>query len=1511
MLPLPLGKLLVATLCLCVCPRAVYTAVYAVDDFGSQTGALNTWNGGTGWNSSWSVQNEASGWVRENLVPLIYDNLLVSGGYAVGGDNHTAAGRPLNPASFGAAQVTGGGAIGQPGSELWISFLARREAATNWRLTAHQGGAASWTSDNAKFGVSIVSNKWVLIPQDQESQAVSTGVTASVGEAFLLVLHIEFGEPDVISLFVNPTSLGGSAPTVPSATLSFISTDIRFNRILWYPGSQTNQGSIDEIRFGSTYADVTPLDPNPNTLPEVTIVAPEDGITMVQGQVLSFTATANDVEDGNITSSLVWESHLDGTLGTGGTVQVAIANLTLGAHVFTATATDSGGRTGRARIEAVVEADTGLRILTHTIPSAVVGSSFTKVLDAFGGTPPYTWDTASGTSLPTGFSLGSSTGSITGQGQALVSRDIDFRVTDSLGVQSTRLLTFRVVAPPSTGPQVYTTMLPPLTLGVPYDFTISADSNAVTYVVRGGSLPPGLTLNQSTGRIQGTVPTSVTSDITSFEIWVGNSQFNPALSPDDHVNNTYRTARLYGMRMYQSSDAPRFVRVFLASGQSNMGGTGADGAAVGTVYAPPLSDVWYAPTHPSTPNIHVNNWIPMGINPTTPGVGSELSFARNMADAFPSDRIAIIKSAVGGAGIGYWLPGEKGHEALQEAIIFARQRLDAQVTSGEISGYSFEGLIWMQGENECNALPEFGANSYDTSLTNLATWIKNDTFNPDFRVVLGRVDIKLDPSLGGPDSINVQALTTVRSKQQSWADARSWADWFSTDDLGHTDAWHYNGPAYLTMGERFADSMIDLLGAGPQIDITTHPQSQTVTEGANVSLTVVATGDQLTYQWQVTSLGGSSWSNISWAVSSTLSLTNVDSGDTGDYRVVITDSASDSVTSNTASLQVGTAGTVPTITTTTLPSAIIGTAYTNTLQATGGDGALAWTVVSGSLPSGLGLGSSGLLSGTPSGSAGTSNFTVRVTDVDSDYDEQALSLTVQAQAAAPTFSPSAGTYEAPLNITLSSATTGASFVYTTDGSDPKSSGTATTGGSLTLNASATVRAYAQASGFADSSVSQAVYVIEEEEPVDGNTLAVETFDYTASTLIEGLSGGSGWGSTWEVEGGSTSTGYVIASGSLASGDLVTTGNRLSGGHNWRSVGRLLDLTTTFAPYLNSSNRVGEDDTDLWFAWIQQVSNTAYTGKFALDHSASVYHDNNGVVRVQNVGGNWQLSLRNGAQTDDTGVAVTTGSTLFVLRLRYGTTDTADLYINPPLVAQGALGSPDATLTTTSGDLAFTEIVWFPNHSSGHGALDEIRIGTTFESVTPRPSSSTEVWTSQDIGSPSQAGSMSYNSGSETFTLEGSGDDIWNNNDSFHYATLDGGLTGNGTITARVVSLDNTDSWAKVGVMMRATLNGTSTHAMTAITAGNGAAFQRRVIAASGSDHTGVGSITAPYWVRLTRSGTSCTGYISSNGTSWTQIGSPVTISAFTGTVQIGLCVTSHNNSALCTAVFDNVTIDAD
>ena len=92
---------------------------------------------------------------------------------------------------------------------------------------------------------------------------------------------------------------------------------------------------------------------------------------------------------------------------------------------------------------------------------------------------------------------------------------------------------------------------------------------------------------------------------------------------------------------------------------------------------------------------------------------------------------------------------------------------------------------------------------------------------------------------------------------------------------------------------------------------------------------------------------------------------------------------------------------------------------------------------------------------------------------------------------------------------------------------------------------------------------------------------------------------------------------------------------------------------------------------------------------------------------------------------------------------------------------------------------------------------------------PPPPSLPSGWSNQDIGSVAVAGSASVSNG--VFTLAGSGADIWGTADQFHFAYRT--LTGNGSIVARVATLQNVDQWTKAGVMIRASLTPGSRHAM--------------------------------------------------------------------------------------------------
>jgi fibronectin type 3 domain-containing protein len=176
------------------------------------------------------------------------------------------------------------------------------------------------------------------------------------------------------------------------------------------------------------------------------------------------------------------------------------------------------------------------------------------------------------------------------------------------------------------------------------------------------------------------------------------------------------------------------------------------------------------------------------------------------------------------------------------------------------------------------------------------------------------------------------------------------------------------------------------------------------------------------------------------------------------------------------------------------------------------------------------------------------------------------------------------------------------------------------------------------------------------------------------------------------------------------------------------------------------------------------------------------------------------------------------------------------------------------------------------------------------------------WASQDIGSVGVGGSVTFSNG--VFTAGGSGADIWGTADAFRFVYLP--LTGNGVITARVLSVQNTDGWAKAGVMMRASLSANSAHAFVAVTPGNGVAWQSRSTTGGNTSNNNTPGLNAPFWVRLVRSANTFTGYRSPDGVTWTQIGSAaITMGT---TVYVGLALTSHNNSSLCTATFDNVTV---
>jgi regulation of enolase protein 1 (concanavalin A-like superfamily) len=173
----------------------------------------------------------------------------------------------------------------------------------------------------------------------------------------------------------------------------------------------------------------------------------------------------------------------------------------------------------------------------------------------------------------------------------------------------------------------------------------------------------------------------------------------------------------------------------------------------------------------------------------------------------------------------------------------------------------------------------------------------------------------------------------------------------------------------------------------------------------------------------------------------------------------------------------------------------------------------------------------------------------------------------------------------------------------------------------------------------------------------------------------------------------------------------------------------------------------------------------------------------------------------------------------------------------------------------------------------------------------------------DIGTVSPKGSFFYGYG--IHTSKGAGVASINaTTDAFNY-TYDK-LTGDGSITAKVTSMSNSNAWARAGVMIR---DGTAANAKSVavlMTPSNGVNLQWRATAGAVASNTKVTGKVAPYWVKLVRAGNVFTGYYSADGATWTAYATKTV--AMNSDVYIGLAVTSNVSGTLCTATFEKVNM---
>jgi regulation of enolase protein 1 (concanavalin A-like superfamily) len=173
------------------------------------------------------------------------------------------------------------------------------------------------------------------------------------------------------------------------------------------------------------------------------------------------------------------------------------------------------------------------------------------------------------------------------------------------------------------------------------------------------------------------------------------------------------------------------------------------------------------------------------------------------------------------------------------------------------------------------------------------------------------------------------------------------------------------------------------------------------------------------------------------------------------------------------------------------------------------------------------------------------------------------------------------------------------------------------------------------------------------------------------------------------------------------------------------------------------------------------------------------------------------------------------------------------------------------------------------------------------------------WKDKDVGNTPVAGGVL--SQKDECDLFGSGGDLWDTADSFHF--LSRPLSGDGSIVVRVKDIINTNWWAKAGITFRENDSPGSRQVSLLLTPGNGLMFARRKVNDSPMVAQYFSAIT-PLWLKLTREGNVFSAYKSANGTDWRLLGKETL--EMQSPIECGPVISSKTTDGLGGASFDHV-----
>ena len=635
------------------------------------------------------------------------------------------------------------------------------------------------------------------------------------------------------------------------------------------------------------------------------------------------------------------------------------------------------------------------------LPAGLVGTAYSQNLTAAGGSGQYTW-TLTGGSLPAGLTLAAS-GAITGTPATAQTGNFTAKVNDTAGNSVSAGFSL-LVTNPATVALLTANPLPNGIVGVPYNYGIQVTGGTPPYFwsITQGQVPAGVTFDATNGTFSGT-PTTPGSFV--FVLTLTDSGGTPAgglpsaavkhasVGPTSATGNY--TIRIAGVNDFQITTAQTLPNG--AMGQSYSTTLAASGGAA------PYK--WQL----------VNGTLPAGLTlstggvlagtPSTAGAAALLIQATDTTGAVATASFllrianpnvpAINATPAPPAGL-VSVPYQAGFSALGGKLPYTWS-----IGAGSLP----PGLSLNPQSGALGGTPSQAGNfPFTVQVTDSARVSATQAFT----IRVNTATLQIAPSPAIPNAtLNVPYVfglsVTGGTAPYTWSlSAGSLPGGFSIDSSSGV----LSGTAATTGVYPFTVSVADAkFGvASQQYQLTVQSNALTITTSSLPPATVGAAytfglqeaNGSPPWTWSVAS--GSPPPGIQLASDSGMLAGTPTSAGSFAFTVQVTDGTTATARANFTLV----VNPPPlNIVTTVLPGGAAGAAYSQTLQAKGGTGAIAWSIAAGTLQPGLSLaGATGAITGTPT-TPGAFPFTAQAKDSTGVLAVQALTLNIAAPALAP------------------------------------------------------------------------------------------------------------------------------------------------------------------------------------------------------------------------------------------------------------------------------------------------------------------------------------------------------------------------------------------------------------------------------------------------------------------------------------------------------------------------------